>query len=56
MASEITGVLKIQTSNGFDTFEYRDMYNDVKTISFPTVWLMDEKDVEDYLTSADTQP
>ena len=48
---EITCIRKIRNNPAFkdDTFEYRDMYNDIKTISFPKIWDMTEDDVEEYL-------
>lgn len=51
MPSEITSISKIKSDGKNDIFEYRDMYNDVKTISFPTTWNMREEDVEEYLTT-----
>jgi len=49
MASEITGVRKLGSDGKMDLFEYRDMYNDVKTVSFPVFWSMTEEEVEEYL-------
>lgn len=51
MPSEITCVNKIKSDGKTDTFEYRDMYNDVKTVSFPTTWAMTDEEVEEYLTT-----
>jgi len=47
--NEITGVNKIYSDKKTDTFEYRDMYNDVKTISLPASWEMTLEEVEEYL-------
>lgn len=48
---EITCINKIYTGDKFETFEYRDMYNEIKTIDFPKAWDMSEDDVENYLMS-----
>ncbi len=50
MKHEITCVNKIKSDGKTDTFEYRDMYNDVKTVTFPTTMDMSEEEVEEYLT------
>lgn len=47
--NEITCVRKISSDMKSDYFEYRDMYNDVKTVDFPKSWQMTEEDVENYL-------
>jgi len=51
MSHEITCINKIKSDGKNDVFEYRDMYNDVKTITFPSVWAMTESEVEEYLTT-----
>lgn len=51
MSAEITCINKIASNGKTDTFEYRDMYNDVQTVDFPTTWDMSEDDVEEYLTT-----
>jgi len=48
---EVTCVNKIYSDNKRDTFEYRNMYNDVKTIDFPSSWSMTIEDVEKYLST-----
>lgn len=53
-ANEITGVMKISSNRKCEIFEYRDMYNDVKTIEFPTTWQMTIEEVEEYLLMQDT--
>lgn len=47
--NEITYVNKISSNNKYDVFEYRDMYNDVKTIEFLISWEMTIEEVEEYL-------
>lgn len=49
MAQEITGVRKIGSDGKTDTFEYRDMYNDVQIVTFNAMWKMTEEEVEEYL-------
>lgn len=47
--NEITCINKISSNDKYDTFEYRDMYNDIKIITFPIIWNMTIDDVENYL-------
>jgi len=49
-ANEITGVMKIQSNDKYETFEYRDMYNDTQTVTFPKNWDMTIEEVEEYLS------
>jgi len=49
MIMEITCINKIYTGDKFETFEYRDMHNDIKTIDFPKAFEMTNEDVEEYL-------
>lgn len=49
--NEVTCVTKVYTNEKADTFEYRDMYNDSKTIDFPIAWQMSVEDVEKYLNN-----
>ena len=50
-ANEITCINKIRSKEKYDTFEYRDMYNDIKTIQFPSKWEMTDEEVEEYLNN-----
>lgn len=46
---EITCVNKVYSDGKSDVFEYRDMYNDVKTITVPTKWGFDEDEAEKFI-------
>lgn len=48
---EVTCVNKIHTNGKMDTFEYRDMYNDPKTVTYPSSWEMTVEQVEKDLNS-----